>query len=657
MADNKALVDYLIQRLGEIGFDKLSLARGTEQQIKDNITKIQPYEFAIATDTERAFYKKPDGTLGLIVSHNVGDVTAEGQKQIDAIIAEATKYINNISNEGVKQTNLVVSQGNTEVTKVRAEGESQMRALQSVSADSIYQTPNSAFIGGIKSENGNIYASGILKNILGLYDATLETYGDSNIFRSTNFNAIAYGNKLYTGEGFKNEATLETYRAYNTATMTGNTVSLVSTRNISKGAYSISSKNDFKLDTFYTFSFDCSEDDFDYFTSTSKIEITKESIGSHHKITFKTTSTSSNIAFYVKGNIVTGRKVIVKNVQLTEGAKEKPPIPLQYVMPDCGMQQEGTGGLNFDDYSYIIKGVDGNKDGSNANIYFRSSSGSLYSYTEDLKDNMLYSGVYQNTGINISSLKTERLSLGKANVGGATSVSFSEFLVYKGSLTQLQLESERDKNIIYEDSTNINEVVKENMKDKALIGEDVKGIIEDGNSHIVGNIYYSRKLFKYYRCLVANSDNYIDASKWKEINFKQLQDEIDANEALIKSLPQNSVTGYGEDVVLFNNESGAISGAGDITLNEDFTHFSYIGFEIANTVGNLAVDSRWEYIPTKFAKLNPTATGNNQLNEYGFLFLANSFESLYLKNTTTVYTTGNRLFMRRIVGLDRKVAK
>lgn len=60
------------------------------------------------------------------------------------------------------------------------------------------------------------------------------------------------------------------------------------------------------------------------------------------------------------------------------------------------------------------------------------------------------------------------------------------------------------------------------LKNNCMAGGDIKGYIEDGGSHVVGEVWLSRNVKGEFKCLVTNSDNYIDvtpgAEKWVQID-------------------------------------------------------------------------------------------------------------------------------------------
>lgn len=130
----------------ETSYDKISLLRGTEQELKTNIDKIKNYELMIAKDTRKAFVKMDDGTL-------------------KSIVPDCSE---------IKQLPL----------------------------DSIY--------GSISVRNGRLYTSGAFNNIHGRENANVLEYGDSKIITTpdNSFNAIVEGNKLYVGPTFTYDDTL-----------------------------------------------------------------------------------------------------------------------------------------------------------------------------------------------------------------------------------------------------------------------------------------------------------------------------------------------------------------------------------------------------------------------------------------------------------------
>lgn len=65
----------------ETGYDKISLLRGTEADLKSMVDKIKAYELAIAEDTNKAFYKTENGELKLIAS----DLTIENKQKFRAV--------------------------------------------------------------------------------------------------------------------------------------------------------------------------------------------------------------------------------------------------------------------------------------------------------------------------------------------------------------------------------------------------------------------------------------------------------------------------------------------------------------------------------------------------------------------------------------------
>lgn len=65
----------------ETGYDKISLLRGTEADLKSMVDKIKAYELVIAEDTNKVFYKTENGELKLIAS----DLTIENKQRFRAI--------------------------------------------------------------------------------------------------------------------------------------------------------------------------------------------------------------------------------------------------------------------------------------------------------------------------------------------------------------------------------------------------------------------------------------------------------------------------------------------------------------------------------------------------------------------------------------------
>lgn len=70
-------------------------------------------------------------------------------------------------------------------------------------------------------------------------------------------------------------------------------------------------------------------------------------------------------------------------------------------------------------------------------------------------------------------------------------------------------------------STSPTKVISSNMS-KILfengVGKAVSGYIEDGGSHAVGEVWLSRNNKGEFKCLVANTDNFIDVAKWLQID-------------------------------------------------------------------------------------------------------------------------------------------
>lgn len=52
----------------------------------------------------------------------------------------------------------------------------------------------------------------------------------------------------------------------------------------------------------------------------------------------------------------------------------------------------------------------------------------------------------------------------------------------------------------------------------SMAGGEIKGYIEDGGSHLVGEVWLSRNVKGEFKCLVANTDTYINAAKWVQID-------------------------------------------------------------------------------------------------------------------------------------------
>lgn len=61
-------------------------------------------------------------------------------------------------------------------------------------------------------------------------------------------------------------------------------------------------------------------------------------------------------------------------------------------------------------------------------------------------------------------------------------------------------------------------VIDTKLKNDCMAGGDIKGYIEYGTQHNVGEVWLSRNNKGEFKCLSANSDNYINASKWLQID-------------------------------------------------------------------------------------------------------------------------------------------
>ena len=77
--------------------------------------------------------------------------------------------------------------------------------------------------------------------------------------------------------------------------------------------------------------------------------------------------------------------------------------------------------------------------------------------------------------------------------------------------------------------------IENKQKFRAIYGVDELYNIKDGNSWIVGNVVFDDATHKYYKCTVANADNFIDLQKWGEVNFN--------------SVPHITISGYKIEVV------------------------------------------------------------------------------------------------------------
>lgn len=62
------------------------------------------------------------------------------------------------------------------------------------------------------------------------------------------------------------------------------------------------------------------------------------------------------------------------------------------------------------------------------------------------------------------------------------------------------------------------------LKNDCMAGGDIKGYIEDGGSHVVGEIWLSRNSVGEFKCLLSNTDIFVDltpgAEKWVQIDDK-----------------------------------------------------------------------------------------------------------------------------------------
>lgn len=57
-----------------------------------------------------------------------------------------------------------------------------------------------------------------------------------------------------------------------------------------------------------------------------------------------------------------------------------------------------------------------------------------------------------------------------------------------------------------------------------LLGAESQGTIEDGTLHLIGEIWYSSANEKYYKCFEENSDDFVNALKWKEKSIRVVVD-------------------------------------------------------------------------------------------------------------------------------------
>lgn len=90
----------------------------------------------------------------------------------------------------------------------------------------------------------------------------------------------------------------------------------------------------------------------------------------------------------------------------------------------------------------------------------------------------------------------------------------------------------------------------------SMAGGEIKGYIEDGGSHLVGEVWLSKNNIGEFKCLTTNTDTYIDAAKWLPIDdltnagkLKNLNDSYAIGRCI-----SYSNTGAGGDVLNFGRK-------------------------------------------------------------------------------------------------------
>lgn len=441
-----------------------------------------------------------------------------------------------------KQLQILEAKGIEEVAKITAEGTTQINKIQATGIDAkadkdqVYQLPHPSCQGAFYVEGGRLYGYGNLANPTSLYQARRRKHGNTSIYTSADgkFQLITYLDsegkwKIYTGLGYKNlidEAIFSKAFFTGYATIVGNVLSYTQTQ---KGGW-VPFPINFQRNKTITISFDCQEN----ILFTGNIggggTLTFTNINNHYKVKIVCGDVYYGYIVCLGVNVPT--TLHIRNLVCVEGTDEKPSVPPQYTVQPSSLSFEGTENLDFIKDSYILKNSTYST-GSFVRMLY-NKDGSLYTTLENLKQDVLYSSSYTSDYNIANKDRTDIITIKPVRGVGEIS-SFSQFINYNKPLTQVELETDRAKNLIFKGATDLTSVVEENMKVSAILG-DIPRTIQDGGNWTVDNIAFDLNTWKYYICTANNSDTSIDLQKWKEWSLKELKSEIDINTSKLEEL-------------------------------------------------------------------------------------------------------------------------
>lgn len=190
-------------------------------------------------------------------------------------------------------------------------------------------------------------------------------------------------------------------------------------------------------------------------------------------------------------------------------------------------------------------------------------------------------------------------------------------------------------------STSPTKVISSNMS-KILfengVGKAVSGYIEDGGSHAVGEVWLSRNNKGEFKCLVANTDNFIDVAKWLQIddltNASKLEN-LESTSFITESFPISIAGGSITCILSRYFEHGRITRE-EIQLNKNNG--------VTLTVGryNFVIPTSTNF-PSKYWGV-PSGTGWDDSN-------------IVFTNVSTVGTPGNFYFNVNSAGTPSAAVK
>ena len=156
------------------------------------------------------------------------------------------------------------------------------------------------------------------------------------------------------------------------------------------------------------------------------------------------------------------------------------------------------------------------------------------------------------------------------------------------------------------------------------VGADVKGYIEDGTQHNVGEVWLSRNNKGEFKCLSANSDNYIDANKWLR---------IDDNENASKLETIESLSLLSGKIILYKQNKTVWIGIKDIATN----------YTIGQTIATITDSNFFPKYSVELLFISPTSTTSDKgrigISDDGVIFARDSFTSGNGKSSNGVYFT------------------